>query len=147
MARINARTKGASGEREFCDYLHTTFALEEKPCRDLEQSRSGGADVICPPFAFEVKRRETLDLSGWWLQISQAVKNKNCSAFGLVPVVAYRQNRKPWEFLIGMEHLIPGSSGFVHVSKTNFERWVKFYLSRIEVHYSPLLISGMENQK
>ena len=68
MAKINGRAKGASGEREFAQWLFSEFNLKEKPTRNLDQVRDGGGDLIVPPFMFEVKRVETLDLHRWWLQ-------------------------------------------------------------------------------
>lgn len=130
--RLNAKTKGAAGEREFCDYLHKTFGLEQKPERNLEQVRSGGCDVICFPFAFEVKRREQLMFGDWWNQVTDAVtKDPSSSAHGLIPVVAFRQNKKEWEFLIGGNHIgVP--FGFIHINKYVFNKWVKNKLEEVE---------------
>lgn len=127
LARINSRAKGAAGEREFCAWLEKNFNLPEKPQRELGQARDSGADVVCYPFAFEVKRREKLDLLDWWAQVKRAVLNKNCSSFGLEPVVAFRQNKAKWEFLIAGEHIgIQGS--WVRLTEVAFKKWVKSYL-------------------
>lgn len=130
--RINPKTKGASGEREFCEYLFKTFNLEIKPERNLNQVRSGGCDVICFPFAFEVKRREQLQFADWWNQVNDAVtKDPQSEAFGLIPVVAFRQNKKDWEFLIGGNHInVP--FGFLHINKYVFNRWVRNKLEQVE---------------
>lgn len=128
MAKLNARSKGASGEREFCKYLQEHFNLEELPTRNLNQTREGGVDVLCNPFAFEVKRREVLNYVAWWTQVTTATNNPKDIAFGLEPVVAFRQNGKQWEFLISAKH-IGLTRGFVHVSSYVFDNWVKKYLS------------------
>ena len=70
---VNARSKGASGEREFCHWLTDNLGLEVIPERNLEQVRSGGADICnVYPFIFEIKRVEVLDLKGWWIQVKEA---------------------------------------------------------------------------
>ncbi len=133
MARINARAKGASGEREFCDWLlhHFDIEIEDKPERNLEQVRSGGADIIYPPFAFEIKRVEELAHGKWWAQVNTAIKDKKGPAFGLEPVVAFRQNRKEWEFLIGAWH-IGAPHGFVHVNDMVWRHWARKFIDSIK---------------
>ena len=64
---INSRTKRAAGEREFASQIHDELGITLK--RNLEQSRSGGHDLIaagsCPTaqhlnqFAIEVKRYQS----------------------------------------------------------------------------------------
>lgn len=125
MSRINSRTKGASGEREFCNWLYENFDLPERPVRNLEQVRSGGVDIICPPFAFEVKRCQTLDFIAWWHQVRQAVKHG--PALGLEPVVAFRQNKQDWEFLIS-SRFIGVEVGYIHMKKAVFKKWALRYV-------------------
>lgn len=128
MARINARSKGAAGERELAEWLFYAFKLKEKPQRNIEQVRSGGADLIVPPFAFECKRVENLNLINWWSQVTAAVKEPG-PAFGLEPVVAFRQNRQKWEFLISASH-IGVDTGFIRLSEACFKKWVPVYIER-----------------
>ena len=92
MGRMS-REKGAKAERELasllCEHLGDVT-------RNLAQTRDGGHDLIgVGPFAVEVKRRERLDIAGWW---RQACGQANES--GLVPALAYRQSRKPWRFVV-----------------------------------------------
>ena len=115
---LNARAKGAAGEREFCKWLEKHFTLPQEAQRNLEQVRAGGTDVIMPPFAFEVKRRETLDLLAWWIQAKH-----DADGLELEPVVAFRQNRKPWEFLISASHIGCGL-GFIRLDERTFRQWV-----------------------
>lgn len=121
---INVRAKGAAGEREFCDYLLHKFKLDVKPERNLEQVRSGGADIIFPPFAFEIKRCEALKPQAWWSQVKRAVSNPSGPAFGLIPVVAYRQNKKDWEFLIPASY-IGVDFGYLHIDEYVFGDWLR----------------------
>ena len=52
MSRM-AKNKGANGEREFCKWLYENMTVP-MPQRNLEQVRSGGADVTdIEPFFFE----------------------------------------------------------------------------------------------
>jgi hypothetical protein len=126
---LNARAKGAAGEREFCKWLHNNFSnLPEEAKRNLDQVREGGTDVLMYPYCFEVKRRESLDLKSWWIQAKAAGKANGC-----IPIVAFRQNRKPWEFLIGIDFLVSevylGDVGFIRLDENVFKRWFAGALS------------------
>jgi hypothetical protein len=119
---INVRNKGASGEREFCDWLSINFPELEsngiKPKRNLEQVRNGGADIInVPCFKFEIKRCASIKLFDWW---SQVMKSEGDG----IPVVAYRQNNKDWNFLIPAA-LIGVSRGYMIVNSNVFKQYVK----------------------
>ena len=118
MARINSRAKGASGEREFCNWLERNFDLPTKPERNLEQVRSGGTDIIFPPFSFEIKRVENLDVQAAWVQCKVAAE-KLC----LEPVLAHRRNRQPWSFCIGARH-IGCDLGYIQFDERVFKQWV-----------------------
>ena len=85
---INARKKGASGERECARWLKELLNLEQVPERNLEQVRSGGYDLKVGDFIIEVKRCEKLQFRKWWVQVVTASKN----FIGSEPVVIYRQN-------------------------------------------------------
>lgn len=115
---MGAIHKGKAGEREFCNWLDKNFNLPDKPERNLEQARSGGIDIIYPPFAFEVKRREALDLQSWWIQCKTGAL-----VLDLEPVVAFRQNRKLWQFLISASH-ISCEKGFILLNESVFKAWV-----------------------
>lgn len=129
MGRINSRTKGAVGEREFCKWLYDNFNIP-MPERNLEQVRSGGSDIIdFEPFFFEVKRCELLDLDSWWIQVVSAVrKSHNAVA---VPVVAFRQNRKQWEFLISAKN-IGLDKGYMRLKERIFLQWSRNLLLELE---------------
>lgn len=120
MTKINSRAKGASGEREFAKWLEVNLKLDYTPTRNLEQVRSGGSDIIdVYPFVFEVKRRENLDLQSWWIQVKHdALKFDECA----IPIVAFRQNRKPWEFLISANNICV-DKGYVRLPENVFIKW------------------------
>src|SRR5262245_62810646 len=90
------KNKGAGAEREFAailqkevdDFLPNGHGVLFK--RNLEQTREGGFDILGLPWlALEIKRQETLSIGAWWQQCLT-------QADGRVPVLAYRQNNKPW---------------------------------------------------
>lgn len=97
-----AKAKGASGERELASVLTGWAAasgLHLVLSRNLEQTRGGGHDLVGLEeygMAVEVKRVEAKTINGWW---KQAIKQAD-AAGGLVPVLAWRQNRQPWRFRI-----------------------------------------------
>jgi len=117
---INSLKKGHSGEREFCLWLKKNLNLEETPLRNLSQTRDGGYDIYLEPFMFEIKRVEKLNKSAWWKQVKKASKLIENS----IPVVAYRQNRKSWNFLIGSRYLgLHG--GFIQLREEIFVNWIR----------------------
>lgn len=119
---INIRTKGNAGEREFCKWLFKTFELNKLPKRNLEQVRSGGTDIILPPFAFEVKRVEKPDWESFWCQSVIAARklSEGDEYEGIFEaIVAHRYNRKPWTFLISAD-CIGVPNGFVHINERVF---------------------------
>ena len=82
MTKINARTKGANGEREVADILQRVVNEVAIQCgyvaprirRNTEQSQIGGEDLVgLPWYSIEVKRVERVDLPKWWAQtVAQA---------------------------------------------------------------------------
>lgn len=124
MKGINGRAKGAAGEREFCRWLQKVLDLDETPTRNLEQTREGGADILgVEPFVFEIKRCEGLKKQDWWLQVKAASTGEDD-----VPVVAYRQNRQPWRFLISANYL-GLEAGFLELEERYFIKWMKDQLN------------------
>tara|TARA_R110000751_G_scaffold154943_1_gene260024 strand:- start:5738 stop:6139 length:402 start_codon:yes stop_codon:yes gene_type:complete len=109
---INVRSKGAGGEREFCEWLFARGLVQTTPDRNLEQVRAGGIDVIPVdhPFAYEVKRVEKITYfttyDKWWMKA-----RIDCQPLGREPIVAHRKNRGDWVFLVSLENLlaVPGS--------------------------------------
>ena len=122
---INSVTKGKRGEVEFCQWLFDNLRIVVD--REYNQSQ-GGADIITTDFIFEVKRREVLALNDWWHQVIIASKkypNKN-----LIPVVVFRQNRKPWEFLIPANLILGLDKGFLRCSEQIFLQFATFLMKK-----------------
>lgn len=126
MPKINSRAKGASGEREFCQWLFDNFDIDVKPKRNLVQTREGGADVIFADFAFEIKRCQKLELFNWWMQIQKATQHGD--ALDKEPIVAFRQNGKDWEFLISAKN-IGLEKGYLRINYIVFKNWFKNQLT------------------
>lgn len=100
---VNVRTKGKGGEYEARDLVLSWLAPVYVKCgapppelkRNVEQSRSGGADLVGVDWlALEVKRHETLAVAQWWRQAERQ------AGPGQLPVLMYRQSRKPWSFRV-----------------------------------------------
>lgn len=101
------RDKGARGERELAKELYDRLGIELK--RNLEQRRNGGYDLIGLPFAIEVKRHEELRIKEWWIQAAHQAIDA-CEAAGgqyIIPVLAWRQSRKPWTFMVPIFFFFP----------------------------------------
>ncbi len=122
---MSAIGKGSQGEREFTKYLSFNFGIEVK--RQLGQAREGGADVLHYPFCFEVKRREALDQRTWWNQVVKAAKNLE-EDMPWIPVVAFRQNRREWTFLIPAK-FIGLDKGYLQLENHEFKKWLKMTLN------------------
>ena len=118
MSIINSRQKGAGAEREFAGLVHDWSGV--RLIRNLEQTRSGGHDLIVHPdevgsvadafrkLAIECKRYQTAtdaQIQKWW---AQAVLQADQA--GLKPVLAYRANRSPWRVVVPLVHVNPSLS-------------------------------------
>lgn len=96
---LNAKTKGATGEREAA-FLLQKWASEVgftiDPERNLEQTRGGGFDLNgVPGLAVEVKRVEKANVDAWWRQCT-----RQAAAESLIPFLMWRQNRRKWAFRV-----------------------------------------------
>ena len=122
---INPVHKGKRGENELCVWLHDNLCLSYMPEREYNQAAGkSGSDILeVAPFCIEVKRRESLDLDNWWWQCVVAAKN-----VGGEPVVAFRQNKKSWEFLIPARH-VGSKLGFVRLKENVFIEFAKISIA------------------
>lgn len=106
---INVRTKGQSGEREIATMLNRIVAevreysglpkldtRDELFQRNQNQSAVGGDDLTNPlRLSIEVKRQEQLSINSWWKQCSESAARQ-----GNIPILLFRQNRKPWRCIM-----------------------------------------------
>ncbi len=130
--RINSRAKGASAEREFAGLIRDWTGV--RLIRNLEQTRSGGHDLIVHPdevgpvaeafcrLAIECKRYQTAtdaQIAKWWAQaVAQA------DAAGLTPSLAYRANRSAWRVLVPISLVNPAhtqTAGIEHAATLSVE--------------------------
>ncbi|MGZ5052331.1 MAG: putative PDDEXK endonuclease [Methylobacter sp.] len=106
----NSRQKGAGAEREFAALVRDWTGT--RLIRNLEQSRSGGHDLIVHPdesgsiadafrkLAIECKRYQTATdalLAKWWGQATE-----QADSAGLMPILAYRADRSSWRVMVPM---------------------------------------------
>lgn len=148
---INVRQKGQSGEREVADMLNFIIYQVMKELgypeeealkgmttvqRNQNQSAVGGNDLTnCLGLSIEVKRQEALSVPAWWRQcVTVAERN------GEVPVLIYRQNRKPWHIRTLFWVSVP-KGGQVQIigemDLDNFKRWFAEWVKQS-------LLSGVE---
>jgi len=96
------RNKGSRGERELFALLSVELGIVIT--RNLQQTRSGGADALdVPGWSIEVKRQEALSIASWWTQTQRQAEQT-----GRKPALFYRQSRKPWRAVLDLHHIAPG---------------------------------------
>jgi hypothetical protein len=144
---IDPRTKGAEGERQVYKMLNdiivavmTGLAYPPEEVekaktmvqRNQNQSAVGGNDLTNTfGMSIEVKRQEVLSIPAWWRQTVAAAERNN-----EIPVLMYRQNRKPWSIrTYGFLHT-PGTSGgwtsvqaIVEFDEETFCAWFKSWVT------------------
>lgn len=137
MAGRSSRNKGAAGEREFIGLLAPVVT---RAClaagtqgialsRNFAQCAVGGSDMDSLErygFIFEVKRHETLAVNTWWTQVTKAVRGRNCW-----PILAYKQNRQQWSFVIDCRMLWIDAIGRVTMEQDVFLAWFEKSLTSV----------------
>ena len=118
---INPVHKGKRGENEFCEWLDKNLGIDYA-VREYNQAK-GGADIVIEDFIIEVKRRENLDLADWWYQV--AIAKKRHAETDLIPIVAFRQNRKAWRFLIPANLITGIEKGYLEAPAEVFIEFAK----------------------
>jgi hypothetical protein len=140
MTSINIRQKGANAERDLAIELNAIvnlvlkergFPMPAKPIiqRNQNQSAVGGSDLTFPiPIALEVKRQEQLSINTWWKQCEVAAQE-----FGGVPVLIYRQSRKPWTVVMYVDIPVGSAAHLTKVRATlsfeDFKAWLRVSLT------------------
>jgi hypothetical protein len=128
---VNARQKGASGERELADWLFRQQLVVRPPDRNLEQVRRGGIDLIPQdhPFLYEVKRVEGITFKtfdAWWAKANIDCTRHNRSSYEeREAVVAFRRNSEPWSFLINVEKLLGVIGSYAIVKAPTFIKYAQ----------------------
>lgn len=123
---INSRTKGAGAELEFSNIVYQWAGI--RLIRNLEQSRSGGHDLIVHAdevgqvadsfrsLAIECKRYGKVTpglIKTWWQQAREQAQLN-----GLHPVLAYRADRQDWQVITPLYLINPDLSQDVSLDST-----------------------------
>lgn len=143
----NPRTKGAEGERQVYKMLNDiivevmtelSFPPEEVEKartmvqRNQNQTAVGGCDLTNTfGMAIEVKRQEQLAINTWWEQTKKSAEKNN-----ELPVLIFKQNRKPWRIrTYGFLHA-PGTNGgwssvqaVTEIDEATFKQWFKAWVA------------------
>lgn len=98
--RLNSRTKGAVGEREFAEQLRAWGWSGAK--RGQQRSGLEQADVVDGPpgVHWEVKRVQALNVGKAFAQARRDAEPYQ------TPVVAHRRNNEPWLVTLSLEALL-----------------------------------------
>lgn len=106
-----SQAKGKRGEREILKYFVQAMRRVEfntdlpgdsaRVKRNTMQADRGGDDLHgLPLVSVEVKRAETLNIASWWQQCEiQCAAQSAAHAEPKLPVLFYRQSRKPWSVM------------------------------------------------
>jgi hypothetical protein len=122
MSGKRSRTKGARGELECFKVLGDELGQSLK--RNLVQSREGGGDCLeVLGFCIEVKRVERLAIPAWWRQACAQAEDLRVE-----PILAFRQNYKPWRFLL---KTVDGHRevSLIGAAEHIREKWARLYAS------------------
>jgi len=120
---MHVKSKGSAGEREFVRVLEDVFP-DTEISRNIDQVRNGGADIIAvEPFAIEVKRCQTLLINNWRKQALTQTTRSNS-----VPVLVYRQNRRPWKVQIPVNVIVKKKHRYKHTNAHDVE-WAEISLA------------------
>lgn len=121
---VHSQKKGKRGEDDFCKWLKKNLEIDVR--REHFQASGYSADVMTEHFLFEVKRHEKPNRDNFFYQLIVAQKrhpDKN-----IIGVVAFRENRKPWKFLLSAK-LIGLDLGYIELSEKVFISFAKTIIS------------------
>ena len=124
---VNPKQKGKKGENEACRWLEEKIFSKNVSLKPNQNQAFIGCDIIATPFIVEVKRRETLALDKWWIQINIVYKRLMEYKRPYIPVVMFRQNQGSWEFLIS-SRTIGLTHGYVRINEARFKEWAQQYV-------------------
>lgn len=128
--------KGKRGEREVVQLLQPVVnavysALGREPPvlqRNTLQSDRGGYDIVGLDWlAPEVKRCETLNLSGWWQQCKEQARP------GQTPVLFYRKNGTKWRVrMVGSLKMGYGDERLAMLVEVSVDDFLRYFKRRLE---------------
>ncbi len=121
---VHAQKKGKRGEDEFCKWILKNFGIDVR--REHWQADGHSADIRINDFLFEVKRHESPNRDNFWYQVAVAKQYDNKD---IIPVVAFRQNYKPWKFLLPAK-LIGVDLSYIELSEKVFINFAKGIINK-----------------
>ncbi len=121
---VHSQKKGKRGEDEFCKWIKKHFGIDVR--REHWQADGHSADIRIDDFLFEVKRHEKPNRDNFWYQVVVAGQHDNDD---IIPVVAFRENRKPWKFLLPAK-LIGLKLGYIELSEKVFIEFAKTIINK-----------------
>lgn len=151
---INIRQKGQEGEREISraldDIVKEVLAqcgqhVSDKPVvqRNQNQSAVGGADLVGTyGLIIEIKRQEQLSINTWWKQCEKSAKECN----GL-PVLLYRQSRKPWKCVTVAELPLWSNGAFLGLQRVRVEISWEDFLTWFRQWVVNMVVNGIDDAK
>lgn len=122
---VHAQKKGKRGEDLFCKWLFENLQIEVR--RNHFQADGHSADIIISDFIIEVKNREVHNLDEYWHQVAIAAKHHKED---LIPIVAFKSNRKKWQFLIPAKLIHGCSIGYVIATEKVFIQLAHYVMDK-----------------
>jgi hypothetical protein len=93
-----SRNKGARGERDVCDKLHTRLGIRfARNLKQYQEAQLGDIEPLAGPYLLEVKNQDRLCIPEWWRQACKAAHAK-----GALPCLVYKDRGK-WRFMVPMD--------------------------------------------
>lgn len=142
---LHAQNKGKGGEREVARALNAIIveAMQRHGLpmpgvdivqRNQNQSAVGGNDLTNTfGVAIEIKRQESLSINTWWKQtVASAERNNE------IPVLVYRQNRKPWHVVMNTlmpvppTHIMPYGATVRVRSEVSWESFLQWFAQLVD---------------
>ena len=94
-----SRDKGVAGERELARELSELFGVDARRGFQYRGGReSADVEIDIPGVHIECKRTE-------WFRLYEALEQAIGDAGDNIPIVAHRQNRRPWVAVVRLEDL------------------------------------------
>ena len=128
---INARNKGASGERELIKLLQRCVdnaGVTATLGRNLEQTRSGGVDIVGIDWlSGEIKRCEVLQLEKWWSKLLSLTTAEQ------TPVLFYRRNQEQWSVRCKVRIPLADGRWVTALGTVTLDAWLVWFHETLKV--------------
>jgi len=127
----NSRDMGAGFERKICNMIKDALGYKDVK-RNIEQVRSGGADIIIPNWSIECKAYQKSGSNSyrpsWWEQAKESARELN-----LNPVLIYKYNNCPIKCVVHLDTISKNFSvGHDLVCEVDFDTWCYIVREKID---------------